>query len=187
MAKFTLMASADLSNKIKSVGKAGLSYDRLVQVCIVNAVGYSIEHGDIRPANQLLESLAKSTRKQAAVTFMERYGNLVYQSKDKKFAHWAGAADSTPKTFNGDALMLVEWTKSIKPETIVSEVDVSEAVDAFIKRMEKAIQRNPKNVKHGDLLMELQNVVARYHFGADQAETETETETTLEESLLLAA
>jgi acetylglutamate kinase len=64
-----LMQSAELIKKIGSIGKAQTKLTKDIQLAAVNAVGYSIEYGDITIAQRLYDALGTGIRRQSLVAF----------------------------------------------------------------------------------------------------------------------
>ena len=84
----TLLSSKELETKIAVVGKSAGELQSAIQECAVQAVGYSIEHGDIRFGQKLFDVLPNGVRRQSLVAFLEKHGNFAWQAQEKKFAHY---------------------------------------------------------------------------------------------------
>lgn len=153
-----LKSAQELSKLITAIGRIGKKIDEQIQVAAVNAIGYSIVHGDIRFGQQLLDNLASGARRQSLVTYFEKYGKFVWMSADKKL-HFYKRDDVE---FNEEFLMARKWYTA-KPENIVSEIDVQKSVDLMIKRIERAIEKGGINVKHAALLDEIKLASASYN------------------------
>lgn len=174
MSSTKLLEPTALAKIITSIGRRGVILDRDIQLCAVNAVGYSIEHGDVRAANQLYENLPQGTRRASLIKYFETYGDLAYMAQtSKKFEHDKRQnKDGEFKTFNYDALMGTLWYQA-KSEVLVSEVNVIDMVSALIKRAETAISKQ-RTVKGSDFLDELKALMGRYEMARMKAMEEEE-------------
>lgn len=131
-----LLNAKELESKIATIGKTAGELQSEIQIAAVNAIGYSIEHGDIRFGQKLFDVLPSGVRRSSLVAFLEKYGNFCYLSEEKKFAFYK-AQDS----FDEVALLATSWA-SAKSENIVSEYDVQKMFDNFMKRVESAIKKS---------------------------------------------
>lgn len=164
MAKFALLGTSELNKKIAGIGKASAKLTQDIQVAAVNAVGYSILHGDVTIGQRLYEALGSGMRRQSLITFFEKHGQFMWSSAEKKlvFCKVEGIQ------FDPDTLMGMPWDEA-KREVIVSDLDVEDMVKKMIKKIENAILKGVE-VKHKDLYSDLTHTLARYH--AEVAETE---------------
>lgn len=168
MAKFALLSTTELTKKIAGIGKASAKLTRDIQVAAVNAIGYSIEYGDITIGQRLFEALGSSMRRQALVSYFEKHGQFCWSATEKKFVFFKVEGIK----FNPDLLMTLPWDEA-KKENIVSEIDVEDMVRKMIRRIESSIEKGIE-VKHKDLYSDLTHCLARYH--SEQAEAEAEDE-----------
>ena len=135
----TLLSAKELESKIAIVGKSAGELQSAIQECAVQAVGYSIEHGDIRFGQKLFDVLPNGVRRQSLVAFLEKHGNFAWQSQEKKFAHY-----KTKETFDQALLMETPWSSASK-ETIVSEYDIEDMFEKFMKRVNSAFKAHEKS------------------------------------------
>jgi hypothetical protein len=163
MAK-ALIPQADLIKRIGSIGKASAKLTRDIQEAAVNAIGYSIIHGDITIGQRLYEALGSSMRRQSLVSYFEKHGQFCWSANDKMFKFYKVEGIQ----FDYESLMGLPWDEA-KKEAIVSDLDVEDMVKRMIKRIENAIEKGVE-VKHKDLYSDLTHTLARYH--SDLAETE---------------
>ena len=131
-----LFSAKDLEAKIAIVGKSAGELQSAIQEVAVQAVGYSIEHGDIRFGQKLFDVLPTGVRRQSLVAFLEKHGNFAWSAQDKKFAHY-----KTKETFDQALLMETSWASSTK-ETIVSEYDIEDMFTKFMKRVDSAYKQH---------------------------------------------
>jgi hypothetical protein len=165
MAK-SLIPQADLIKKIGSIGKAAAKLTRDIQEAAVNAVGYSIIHGDITIGQRLYEALGSGVRRQSLVSFFEKHGQFCWSASDKMFKFYKVEGIK----FDYDALMGSPWEEA-KKESVISDLDVEDMVKRMIKRIENAIEKGVA-VKNKDLYSDLTHTLARYH--SEQAVAEEE-------------
>lgn len=155
----TLKSAQELSKLITSIGRVGAKLSEQIQVAAVNAVGYSIIHGDIRFGQQLLDNMPKGTRRASLLAFLEKYGQFVWMSTEKKLAfHKREGLE-----FDAETLMHRHWNDAKAEAPLKSSVDVLKAYDAFIKRLERDISKDNVNVQHIALLDELKLTAAAYN------------------------
>jgi hypothetical protein len=156
MAK-ALIPQADLIKRIGAIGKASARLTRDIQEAAVNAIGYSIIHGDITIGQRLYDALGTAMRRQSLVSFFEKHGQFCWSSSEKKFVFYKVEGIQ----FDYDGLMGMPWDEA-KKEAIVSDLDVEDMVKRMIKRIENAIEKGVE-VKHKDLYSDLTHTLARYH------------------------
>jgi hypothetical protein len=131
-----LLNAQELQDKIAQIGKSAGELQSEIQIAAVNAIGYSIQHGDIRYGQKLFDVLPSGVRRASLVAFFEKHGNFCYLKDEKKFAFYK-ATDS----FDEVALLATSWA-SAKAENIVSEYDVQTMFDNLMKRIETAIKKS---------------------------------------------
>lgn len=169
----TLMSVAAFDGLLNKITKTGGVLNARIQIAAVTAVGYSIVHGDVRPANRLLVAMPKGTRRDALVKWMEVHGHVAYMKGDKKFAHFKTAAE-----FDEAKLMKAPWYGAKKEAEPTSVYDVSAEFDKFVERIEKSIERlgssGETEVQHADLVKALKAASGQYHamLHADAADGE---------------
>jgi hypothetical protein len=131
-----LLNAKDLESKIAIVGKSAGELQSAIQECAVQAVGYSIEHGDIRYGQKLFDVLPNGVRRQSLVAFFEKHGNFAWVSADKKFSFY-----KAQESFDEKLLLETPWASASK-ETIVSEYDIEDMFTKFMKRVDSAFKQH---------------------------------------------
>lgn len=131
-----------LNDKITAVGKTAGELQSAIQEVAVQAVGYSIEHGDIRFGQKLFDVLPSGVRRASLVAFLEKHGNFAWSKDEKCFKFFKGLGE--PRVFDEQALMTVNWASATK-ETIVSSYDLETIMTKAIKAMEKAFKEHEKS------------------------------------------
>jgi hypothetical protein len=137
-----LYSAEVLNDKISAVGKSAGELQTAIQDVAVQAVGYSIEHGDIRFGQKLFDVLPSGVRRASLVAFLEKHGNFAYSKEDKCFKFFKGLGE--PRQFDEQALMAINWASATK-ETIVSSYDLELIMTKAIKAMEKAFKEHEKS------------------------------------------
>lgn len=173
-----LKNAQELSKLITAIGKLGKKTDAMIHEAAVHAIGYTIESGDIRFANQLLSNLPEGARRAAFVAYMENFGQLAYMTTEKQFKFFE------VKGIKFDAYALMEGKKwhEFKKENVVSMYDVSKMLDAFIRRIEKGIEKGI-TIEHAALLDDIKIASAQYH-GTDVVADDSADEDISDEELL---
>jgi len=153
-----LKSAQELSKLITAIGRIGKKIDEQIQVAAIQAIGYSIIHGDIRFGQQLFDNMPSGARRQALVTYLEKFGQFVWMSTEKKFNFYK----RDDIEFDEEFLAGRKWYDE-KKENIVSDIDVQAMVDKLIKRIESAIEKGGVNVKNAALLDEIKLASASYN------------------------
>lgn len=153
--KITAEAFAKLCDAVMRRQK--LTDDDL-QKLAVNAIAYSIDHGDVQPANRLLGAMQRSLRRDSMVKFLEVHGKLAYMKSDEKFAYFKDGRD----TYDGDVLMSIKWFEAKKERPIESVYDLQAAFDKFMASVAKKIESKGIDVKNAALFNYLTDAAASY-------------------------
>ena len=164
-----LYSAEVLQQKISAVGKTAGELQSAIQDVAVQAVGYSIEHNDIRFGQKLFDVLPSGVRRASLVAFLEKHGNFAYSKDDKCFKFFKGLGE--PRVFDETALMAINWASATK-ETIVSSYDLEAIMTKAIKAMEKAFKEHEKSgVKIENSIAYDYMVQARDSYNADKFST----------------
>lgn len=151
-----LQSTQDLNKKIASIGRAGERLRKDIQSVAVQAIGYSIEYGDVTIGQRLYDALGTSLRRQALVTFFEKNGQFAWSSVEKKFVFFKVEGIK----FDEKMLMATPWNEA-KKEVIVSELDVADLVARLIKKVEAGIEKK-LDVKHSALIDDIKIAYSQY-------------------------
>lgn len=159
MSKYTLLTAEAFAKLCDSVMKSQRKTDNDLQKLAVAAIGYSVVHGDVQPANRLFNAMQRSLRRDSMVKFLEKNGQLAWITAEKKFQFFKveGLA------FDPDTLMGLNWYEAKKEAAIVSEFDLSAEFDKFMKRVSKMVEDKSVNVKDGAFFNYLTQASAEYH------------------------
>lgn len=162
-----LLIAKDLEAKINAIGKTAGELQSEIQVAAVNAIGYSIEHGDIRFGQKLFDVLPSGVRRASLVAFLEKHGNFAYLKDEKKFAHFKAQT-----TYDEVTLLATSWA-SAKKEVIVSEYDLDVLFAQFMKKLEGIYKQHDTKgvVIHNSSIYDHLHQ-ARDNFNTEKYETE---------------
>lgn len=141
MAKANLLKMPVLVALIGQIGKSQSELTSNIQNAAVSAIGYSIVHGDIRPAQQLLDAMGKSLRKDSLLKYLEVNGNVRYDKADKKLVH--------EKQFDRDFftaemqadLMTLAWNEAKKPPELKSRYDMDELFSKWLAATRATVKK----------------------------------------------
>lgn len=144
--------------EIKTLARVMKSANAKVQSLAITAVGYSILHGDVRPATTLVEELPKGLRKDALVKWLEVNGCLAWSKEGKKFLHYKSGV-----VFDEKKLAAALWYDAKKEKEPESVYDVAEMFDKFMDRVNKLAKDGNLEVKNKTLLTELAQASGKWH------------------------
>jgi hypothetical protein len=156
-----LKPTAILTKEIASIGRAGVKLTRMIQDAAVNAIGYSLVHGDITIGQRLFEACPKGVRRNSLVAYLEKFGAFQWDAKSKSLRHRKTEIEFTEQ-YEQD-LMNTAWDDAKPEPEIVSVYDVQKEFDKFIKRMEKLRQDAEITLHHKALLDSLQETSSQYN------------------------
>lgn len=158
MANFKLMTTAEFGKMCDDIMRRQKKTDDDLQRLAVTAVVYSIEHGDVQPANRLLAAMQRSLRRDSMVKYLEKHGKLAYLKSDEKFGFYKDGRD----TYDVTALMALKWYDAKKENVIVSEYDLQAAFDKFMKTIQRKMEDGNITIKNGKLYDLLAEASAEY-------------------------
>ena len=156
----SLKSTTELTKLITSIKSSGARLDKAIQSASVQAIGYSIVHRDVRPANELYNALPNGSRRASLVAYLEKHGNFVYMSSEKSFQFFENENIGSFDDVMEKELLATPWHEA-KKETIVSEYDVDKSFARFLKQVEKAIADGVE-VKHAEKFKALKEFNAKY-------------------------
>ncbi|MGL4640285.1 MAG: hypothetical protein ACRCVX_11255 [Shewanella sp.] len=133
----------ELSMTIKAEGRA---QDKRIQIALASATIFAHMHGNVTPLNNVLESLAKGMRTNAAKAYAEAFAPVRWNKKRKEFATQTERrhADILADDASDEAAELlgkilnVEWL-DFKPEPEFKSKDAASMTERLIKSMMNTI------------------------------------------------
>jgi hypothetical protein len=152
--KPAFMSKVDALKLAESIQKRGKVLDADIQRASVSAICYSIIHRDVTIGQKLIECFPAGSRKASLVTYFETRGNFLFDKTSKTVVF-----RENPKAEQDMARLIPELAEhtwlTAKPEVIESVVDVMDALEKFIKRMESIASKNAESVEHREVLPKL--------------------------------
>lgn len=162
-----LMQSGALTKLIGLIGKRGTQVSNMIQVAAIQAIGYSIVHGDIGFGQRLYDAMPAGTRKDSLMAYLELNGHFAVEGKGKAAKI---VFKNRERTFDPDALKLKHWNDAKRESVHKSVFDVSEEFDKFFRRMKKLADDATMQVKHKELLGAL--LITASKFNAEEFDRE---------------
>jgi hypothetical protein len=150
---------AKFAKLVALINKRGGQVDSLIQEAALIAAEQATVHGNINPVNALYEGMPNGSRRASLVAWFELFANVTYMTVDKKFTHDAGRAYKWEANHIKGATH-TKWYEARK-ETIRSDKDAVEEVDAFIKRM-MALSKEGR-LANPELIDVLNKAKAKWH------------------------
>lgn len=156
--QFVLLGAAELNKEITSIGQVGNKLNIRIQHAALNAIHYSIAHGDIGFGQRLLLALTAGHRKNALVAFLEKHGKFQWDKESKQLVfrkrddlHADKVADITDY-----------WHEALKEPEVKSMYDFEEEAARFLKRLEKEMKADA-TIKGKDMYDYISAAIAQYH------------------------
>lgn len=151
---------------IGKIGKAAAKLTKDVQAVAVECALHAVDHGNVTPANELVESLGKGMRRASLRAWFETNTPMfIPKGKDKFGFDGQRAKDmkAEDRAAIRERLMALPWEDAKPEEKVVSVFDVSEAFDKFMKRVESMTKDANVTVRNRELLELLNQQVSIYH------------------------
>lgn len=155
---FVPMEQSALNKEITSIAKTGNRLNVRIQHAALNAIFYSIQHGDIGFGQRLVLALNNGQRKNSLVAFLEKHGKFQW-SKEQKSLVFKKRDDLTVESL---AEIKEHWFDAIKAPEPKSMYDFEDEVNRFIKKMEKAVT-DKATIKHVEIMDYVNAAIAQYH------------------------
>jgi hypothetical protein len=155
-----------LMQAIGRIGKAAAKLTKDVQTVAVECALHAVDHGNVTPANELVESLGKGMRRASLRAWFEKNTCMFIPKGKDKFgfdSQRAKAMKAEDRAALRERLMALPWEEAKPEEKIVSVFDVSEAFDKFMKRVESMTKDASVTVRNRELLDLLNQQVSIYH------------------------
>lgn len=151
---------------ISRIGKAAAKLTKDVQTVAVECALHAVDHGNVTPANELVESLGKGMRRASLRAWFETNTPMfIPKGKDKFGFDGQRAKDmrAEDRAALRERLMALPWEDAKPEEKVVSVFDVSDAFDKFIKRVESMVKDANVSVRNKELLDLLNQQASIYH------------------------
>lgn len=160
------MTRETILKKIGDIGRKAKTLTGDIQECATDCAIHAVQHGDVTLADQLVDALGKGLRRASLRAWFERHTPMYLPKGKDKFGFDAERAKdmrAIPEAELRESLMALPWEEAKPEEPVVSIFDVSEAVDKFIKRLEKQVSEANVTIKNRKLLEEIAMAAQVYH------------------------
>lgn len=176
--KIKLVAGADLSKLIGSIGKAKVKLDAAIQVAAVSCIAQSVLHRNVTPANELYDVLSKSHRRDSLLMMFEKFGHMAWSKVEGRILFDKVRADGAKAVQWNDkyAESLPMWYDAKKEPAAQSVYDFDKEFEKFLERASQMAKKVP-DFRGRDLLNAA--VTARASFIAAKALREATQDTNL--------
>ena len=155
---FVPMEQSALNKEITSIAKTGNRLNVRIQHAALNAIFYSIQHGDIGFGQRLVLALNNGQRKNSLVAFLEKHGKFAW-SKENKSLVFKKRDDLTVESIDE---IKEQWFEAIKAPEPKSMYDFEDEVNRLIKKMEKAVT-DKATIKHVEIMDYVHAAITQYH------------------------
>lgn len=148
---------------LKAITKSTVVTRQRVQDVAVQAVAYSIIHGDTSIGKMLLEAISvnKALRKDSLIAYFEKYGNFAWVKADKALKFRATYKVGT-LTSDHEALILSKrWDEAKREGEVVSIYDMEKQFALFIGKMDKHALDPANTIENIEVLQAVRNVFNR--------------------------
>jgi hypothetical protein len=160
------MEIKELMQAIGRIGKAAAKLTKDVQTVAVECALHAAVHGNVTPANELVNNLGKGMRRASLRAWFERHTPMYLpKGKDQFSLDSQRAKDLRAGDLEAyrEELMAMPWEDAKPEEKVVSIFDVADAVDKFMKRVEGMVKDANVSVRNRELLEILNQQVSIYH------------------------
>jgi hypothetical protein len=158
---------AQFNTVIGEIARAQLRSTRSIAKALTMCVYASIELQDAGMANGLIKCLRKSTKQNAIKDFMEYYGNLCVP-KSGDIVYFDAKREWTAE-YKAEVMKAAQNWESFKVEADPTILDVEAKLESILKQGATAVKNN-REVKHAELLLKINALLAEFHANAFDAE-----------------
>lgn len=151
---------------IGEIARAQARATKGISKALVMCVYASIVLKDAGMTNALLKCLRKSTKQSAIKDFIEFYGNIAMTIKEAQYfdAH----KEWTPEYKLEVVKASLSW-EDFKVDSVPEALDVEAKLAGIVKAVASA-QKSHREVKHAELVVKVQALLAEFHAAAFDAE-----------------
>lgn len=160
-----IMDIKQLMQAIGRIGKAAAKLTKDVQAVAVECAMHAAEHGNVTPANELVESLGKGMRRASLRAWFEKHTCMFIPKGKDKFGFDGPRAEEMMKdaAATRERLAALPWEDAVPEKKVESIFDVSDAFDKFMKRVEGMVKDANVTVRNRELLDLINQQVSIYH------------------------
>ena len=104
-------------------------------------------------------------RRDSMVAFFEKFGNFAWMKSEKKLVFYPAVALMSEEDFTAwsEETITQKWHEAKKASEPVSIHDVGAEFDKFLKRMSKISEDATMELRHKELLSQLEHTASVYH------------------------
>ncbi len=132
-----ITGQAELDKAIKAFSTTSKNYDKRLHLISVSVLAHVAKHNNTTVIDtlfkNLFDSLAQSVRKNALIAWFEKFGNVAYNTEEKRLRYVKGKVAMVE-----DAIATPFW--EFKPEAKYVPIDTNKAILHLIQRAEKRIE-----------------------------------------------
>lgn len=151
---------------IGEIARAQSRATKGIQKALVMCVYASIELKDAGMTEALLKCLRKSTKQQAIKDFIEYYGNVAMTTKG---AQYFDAKREWTDAFKVEVIKASLNWEDFKVAAAPDALDLEAKLASLVKQVATA-QKNNREVKHAELILKVQSLLAEFHAAAFDGE-----------------
>lgn len=150
------------------IGKASAKLTKDVQTVAIACACHALAHGDVTLADQLVDALGKAMRRASLRAWFELHTPMYLPKGKTVFALDKDRAKAMRQDEGfAEALQSKPWEEALKEAPAITVLDVADAFDKFMKRIESQVKDAACTVKNRALLEELASSNAKYHAALD--------------------
>lgn len=152
---------------IGEIARAQSRATKGIQKALVMCVYASIELKDAGMTEALLKCLRKSTKQQAIKDFIEYYGNVAMTAKGAQYfdAHKEWTDEYKVEVIKAS----MSWEDFKTTPAAPDALDLEAKLASLVKQVATA-QKNHREVKHAELILKVQSLLAEFHAAAFDGE-----------------
>lgn len=145
MSKIDLKTVDGIRKEIASIGKAGASLDKRIQLCAVASLQHMVDHRDHTLLVDLYKALSKGQRRAAMASWIMTFSQLAANADAATKVDTPFVLDKAKPAADVEAAADKMWHECGKPEPSPDEVfDVNKAVMAILAKAKKAADAGRK-------------------------------------------
>lgn len=132
----------DFTRRVNQFGKVQAATSQEMHELACMAIYHSIKDGQITPANTLISKIGKGSRKNDLISWIQSWGNLTFDSKEKVFKHKVrhNQDESNATLVMNKAFDEPFWTVIEEPK-VVKDVDIKLDISLWLKGEKKKAEK----------------------------------------------
>jgi hypothetical protein len=150
---------------IAEIARAQARATKGISKALVMCVYASVVMQDAGMTNALLKCLRKSTKQSAIKDFIEYYGNIAMTIKE---AQYFDAKREWTDEYKLEVIKAAMSWEDFKVQPVSEALDVEAKLASIVKQVASA-QKSNREVKHAELVVKVQALLAEFHASAFDA------------------